>query len=450
MRFTPTAGLGGGVVSQLVSAGTQISLESDTDYLRAMGLALPSDGSSIVGTLVVNWTGLSDSFSSAVLTRTTTPTTSPEPVGSAGLAYTAMTPRTTGGPVTVFGLRQTASDRSNLAVFNPGAGAVTVRVTAFAGDASRSSRVVSSGQVLPGYGWYQWNSVLSGTGITNGWVTVERVSSSGSFDAYGVINDSVTNDGSFVTSTTAAATGTTITVPALVEAGAFISELVLANRSANTATLSLGYRESLSPSFGSGGSTTVTLRGGEQLIIPGALNYLRGRGVPVGSGGAASYAGALRISVAGVSLGDIYAGARTASQSNAGGQFGLFTPGIYQSEAATTEAYLYGLRSDEMTRSNVAIANAGGDSSGSVTLSLHFFDGDMGGIEVGGYDSVTLAPGEWKQLSNVLKTRGIRNGWVHVVRANGSAPWLAYGVLNDGGNPGERTGDGAYVPMVTQ
>lgn len=30
--------------------------------------------------------------------------------------------------------------------------------------------------------------------------------------------------------------------------------------------------------------------------------------------------------------------------------------------------------------------------------------------------------------------------------ANGA--WGAYGVINDGGNPGERTGAGAYVPMV--
>ncbi len=31
---------------------------------------------------------------------------------------------------------------------------------------------------------------------------------------------------------------------------------------------------------------------------------------------------------------------------------------------------------------------------------------------------------------------------------SGTAPWIAYGVINDGANPGERTGDGAYVPMV--
>ena len=100
-------------------------------------------------------------------------------------------------------------------------------------------------------------------------------------------------------------------------------------------------------------------------------------------------------------------------------------------------------------RSNVAVANVGGDSSGPVTLVLHFFDGDFGGVETGGTETATLAPGEWKQFSSILKTKGIRNGWVHVVRTSGSAPWITYGVINDGGNPGERTGDGAYVPMAT-
>jgi hypothetical protein len=38
------------------------------------------------------------------------------------------------------------------------------------------------------------------------------------------------------------------------------------------------------------------------------------------------------------------------------------------------------------------------------------------------------------------------NGRVRVKRMSGTTPWMAYGVVNDGGNPGERTGDGAYVP----
>jgi streptogramin lyase/pimeloyl-ACP methyl ester carboxylesterase len=452
MRYTSAlgSGSGSGIAVAELPPGAQVTIPDAMAELRRQGLLIPNGSMSSAegGTLLVQVSGAASESAVSVLARTTTATTSPQPFGAAGLAYAGVPPSTSGDPVTVFGLRQNASDRSNLAVFNPTSDPVTVKVTAYAGNASGVSRVISSGQALPGYGWYQWNSLLGGTGITSGWVTIERVSSSGSFNAYGVINDNVTNDGSFVTSTRSSVNGTTITVPALVETGSFRSELVLANKSGNPVTLTLSYRESLSPSSGAGGSTTVTLRPTEQLIIPEAINYLRGRGVSIGASGTASYAGALRISVNGASLSDVYAGARTASQSPAGGQFGLFTPGIYESEAATTDAYLYGLRSDELNRSNVAVANVGGDSSGPVTLVLHFFDGDFSGVETGGAETVTLAPGEWKQLSNILKTKGIRNGWVHVVRTSGSAPWIAYGVINDGGNPGERTGDGAYVPMV--
>ena len=59
----------------------------------------------------------------------------------------------------------------------------------------------------------------------------------------------------------------------------------------------------------------------------------------------------------------------------------------------------------------------------------------------------TLAPGGWFQFTNLLAAAGVQNGWVLVRRIAGTAPWIAYGVINDGGAPGERTGDGAYVPM---
>ncbi len=62
--------------------------------------------------------------------------------------------------------------------------------------------------------------------------------------------------------------------------------------------------------------------------------------------------------------------------------------------------------------------------------------------------SVALLPGDWAQPQDFFKSSGIANGWVKVTRMSGTAPWIAYSVINDGGNPGERTGDGAYVPMV--
>jgi hypothetical protein len=37
---------------------------------------------------------------------------------------------------------------------------------------------------------------------------------------------------------------------------------------------------------------------------------------------------------------------------------------------------------------------------------------------------------------------------VRVRRTAGAAYWIAYAVVNDGAGPGQRTGDGAFVPMV--
>jgi len=39
----------------------------------------------------------------------------------------------------------------------------------------------------------------------------------------------------------------------------------------------------------------------------------------------------------------------------------------------------------------------------------------------------------------------VMQGCAHVVRTSGENPFIAYVVINDGGQPGERTGDGAFV-----
>jgi hypothetical protein len=152
--------------------------------------------------------------------------------------------------------------------------------------------------------------------------------------------------------------------------------------------------------------------------------------------------------VSGVALENVFAGARTSSPSPAGGQFGVFTPGVYEGHEAGAAAYLYGLRSDSSNRSNVAVLHAGSPDSSPITLEIRAFDGARQGAGSGERWTVTLTPGQWYQVPNILAAAGIANGWVKVTRTVGASPWLAYGIVNDGGRPGERTGDGAYVPMV--
>ncbi len=448
LLYTAAFGDGSGSCSETLAAGEQKIVPDAIGWLRERGVPIP-EGAGRGGTLRVSFSGLSAPDAAAVTVRTTTATAAPQPEGAAGLAYPAVPPESSfTSSATIYGLRATADDRSNVAVYNPSSSPVTVRVTASSGDGSGNAVVKEEGLEIAPLGWTQLSSVFDGTGITNGWVTVERTGGAGSFGAYGVVNDNGTSDGSFVLPVGGALAGSSITVPVLVETtSGYSSELVLANRSETVAILTLVYVEGLSPAGGAGGFFAFELDPKTQLILPDALDWLRGKGIVLGAKGEASHAGALHVSVAGTTLENVFAGARTAAQSPSRGQFGLFTPGIYEGEEASSEAWLYGLRADSLNRTNVAVVNAGAAGSGKLTLVLQAFDAGAGGLPKGAPETTELREGEWAQLSGFLGERGVQNGWIGVTRTSGEGPWLAYAVVNDGGSPGHRTGDGAYVPM---
>lgn len=453
LTYTPVFNdKGGGAIDVTLGPGQQRVLDDVLGYLRAQGLTIPQASQSAPqgGTLALRFSGASSVDAVAMTTRTGADTASPQPVGRAGLAYAGV-PSSQGvtTEATLFGLRHDEKDRSNVAIVNTTSEPLRVRVTAASGSGDGKRVVVRDALDVGPFGWTQISSILQAAGITQGWVTIERTGPTGAFAAYGVINDNETGDGSYVWPTVRGVSGSSITVPALVETGAFESELVLANRGTRPALLTLRYLESLSPDLGAGGTANVTLPPGTQLIIPGALDDLRARGVSIGARGASGYVGALRVTVSGAALEDVFAGARTAAPSPAGGQFGLFTPGVYEGQEAGAAAYLYGLRADAINRSNVAVVHTGGDDSSPITLVMQAYDGDRQGAPAGAPWIATLVPGQWYQASNFLAISGVSNGWVKITRTAGASPWIAYGVINDGGKPGERTGDGAFVPMVT-
>src|SRR6185369_9306130 len=123
--------------------------------------------------------------------------------------------------------------------------------------------------------------------------------------------------------------GGELNLPALVEAGAFRSELLLSNSSNHSQVFRLSYQESVNPAGGSG-VVTVTLGPAEQRIIPNAIQFLRDNGVPLAPAGTGSFVGSVYVEIPDSDIRETYAGARTASQapvpSPAGGQYGLFTP----------------------------------------------------------------------------------------------------------------------------
>ncbi len=57
---------------------------------------------------------------------------------------------------------------------------------------------------------------------------------------------------------------------------------------------------------------------------------------------------------------------------------------------------------------------------------------------------MTLGPRRWMQENGILGDIG--QGYVQVRKTSGSNLFVTYGVVNNGGRPGERSSDGALVP----
>jgi photosystem II stability/assembly factor-like uncharacterized protein len=448
LELTYTASIGAragsGSVTHVLGAGEQFRIPDAIGFLKSKGLPIPVPGDFPAegGSLLIRTPGRTEGRV-GVLARTGSATVAPLPVGRAGLAYGSTT-TTPGHPrFTVWGLRSDAKDRSNLAVVNDSGEDLRYTITVFSGSGDGRSVVVRDLATLPPWGWAQVNSdeLLDANGISNGWAVVETPSPAGQITGYGVINDRVTNDGSFLFPSFTASSGEII--PAVVESTAFRSEIFISNPEAKDVRVLLS---------GDAVYTDIVVPARTQLIIPEIVDFLRRQTGKVGPPGP-TYAFALafwtRFDSDPYGTPAVHMGVRTAAPATtAGGSFGLCMPGMELIRSATDRAYVYGLVADEANRSNVAVVFAWQTAAQSVTLRLQVHDGDAGGAAKGELLTVEFTDTGWKQFDGILKSAGVRNGWVEITHVSGDGWWGAYGVINDGGNPGERTGDGAYVPMV--
>jgi hypothetical protein len=125
-----------------------------------------------------------------------------------------------------------------------------------------------------------------------------------------------------------------------------------------------------------------------------------------------------------------------------GGQYGLFFPAIPEAREARSATWLFGLKQDAESRSNLAVVNLGTQP---ILFNIELFDGEMG-IPAGTVQNLTVNPQDWLQLNSVLAVyaSGITQGYARVIPA-GSGPFVAYAVVNDGAHPGERSGDGSLI-----
>ena len=453
-----TPGAGGPAVARTLPAGRQLYVPDVIAFLAANGWALPSDGSGKLGTFFATFVGVSDPAAVFAGSRTSTPNLS----ASVGGAFGTFAPAVPAGGATssadawIYGLRENASFRSNLAVVHaPGAasgatsGPISLEIQLFDGDSGGLAGAPLTHTLQPGE-FFQFNSILRYTpvlvqlGITNGYARVRRTNGTDRFIAYGVVNDGGsagggTSDGSFLV-----ADATEGLIPILLDLPGsphFTTDLTLTNPTSALVTVTLTYTASAAFSGQGSGMKTMPLGARQQFVTSNALSYLRELGLAIPTTG--NQGGTLLVSGA-VAL------ARTSNpnpDTTVGGSYGLSYPALAASARAKGEAWVYGLRQDADVRSNLAIADAriGG---GSVSYVIDVFDADTGSTTPIRTLTLPLAGGQWWQFSGILWDAGITHGYVRVRPASGASDFIVYGVVNDGPSTGSRTSDGSYIPMV--
>ena len=443
--YTAHRGGGSGKTSDVLAPGMQ-KIETDAlTYLRGLGIAIPETGNRI-GTLRVE-TRLGSEVETVVRTTTVVPE------GRAGLAYLGVAEEE-GFDEAVYlcGLRQNSRDRSNLAFQNMGAeeeGAITLRTTVYSGEAGdTSARVLDDVKLEPG-GFHQYSGLLGVLGVpAQGYVRVERVEGTSPFYAYGVINDQANSDGSFIFPVAASWLEGRMgqTLPVIVETSAFRSELTVTNFSEEPRTLDFRFVADAIKTTDKTAGFSMKLEAGEQRIIPEVVEELRRQEVAGLGSTRGFYAGAVFATAEEGNMSGIVIGARTGSEGG-GGSYSVFYNAVPFGEAFSREAWVEGLQQNEENRSNLALVNTGEVDGSASVFHLEIYDGETGLLA----ETVVTKPvpaRSWHQINGILgrSSPETRQGYIRIEKVSGQNPFLAYGVVNDGGAPGQRSGDGAYLP----
>jgi hypothetical protein len=115
------------------------------------------------------------------------------------------------------------------------------------------------------------------------------------------------------------------------------------------------------------------------------------------------------------------------------------------------DTWLYGLRQDAENRTNVALVNTGDTDGSPSQMQIQIFDGDTGQVVATVNDVNTgVAAGAFRQINSILSSYapGTKQGYARVTRTAGNNSNILYAVVNDGAQPGQRSGDGAAIAMV--
>jgi hypothetical protein len=329
-------------------------------------------------------------------------------------------------------------------------------LTVFSGDASARLQQVLPEVRLPPGGFKQITEILRSGGLSfsNGYVRVERTSGTAPYYAYAVINDQRTSDGSFVTPQpeTEPSGNDPLTLPVVVETDGFSSEVIVTNWFSETKTVGFQYIAEAIDAPAHYAQFQMDLKPGEQTIIPNFVQFLRQHGVAGVQKVGPTYAGVLYVDPR-VPLGPGYitdprgvcVAARTSS-AGGGGRYGLFYSALTRAKLSTSSIWFHGLQQDAETRSNLALINTEKEEDPLDVFRIELFDGGTG-QKVNTIEGITLGSNQWMQINRILADYAprVRQGYARVTPIRASTPFIAYAVINDGSQPGERTGDGAFI-----
>src|SRR4030095_8803063 len=287
-----------------------------------------------------------------------------------------------------------------------------------------------------------------GLSLDQGYVRVERVDGTAPYYAYAVINDQKSWDGSVIQPLLQSSWvgRTRLTLPAVVEANSYSTELIVTNWSSVRKSLKCTFQSEVIQLPGSKVEFNIEANPGEQLIWPDFIQRLRDVGV-VGLPKGPSYAGAMFAEVSNDDIAGLSLSARTSAPAPSGaGRFGLFYPAVPQGMASANRAWVFGLQQDSNNRSNLALVNTGETDESTDLFRIEVFNGSTG-TRIDTIEWVNLKARGFVQLSSILSfySPTPQNGYVRITRVTGNNPFIAYGVVNDGGTPGQRTGDGAFL-----
>lgn len=441
VRFSYTATSGGGTGNGTTSLapGRQLIVPDAIDYLRSRGVPIPAAGNR-VGTLRVTFDGVSNGRDVSVIVRTTTPVPPKTPTGAAGLAYTGVpASQLPSGPVLLCGLRRDSLDRTNIAVQNAGdaaAGTVGLRITLISGAPPNGSVVATFASELTPGGFQQFEAPQG----FFGWARVERTMGTAPWYAYAVINDNFNSDGSFVLPVPESTLGSTsgLTLPVALEASVYGTEAIFTNLTDQTRRVYLSY---YADALGAApASVYIDMPPKAQYSYENVIAAIRSAGIVVPTG----VVGPMFITGEGGSTAGLFVGARTGNPGG-GGRYSLFYSAVPFGASTSTQAWISGLQQTSTSRSNLALVNTGEVDGSSSTFRIEIFSGETGAKV--GEKTVSVPARRFLQESAILATvaPGTSNAYARITKTSGSNPFIAYGVINDGGQPGQRSGDGAFV-----